>query len=333
MSPASSKYNYCIDFLKGIACVCVVLMHCEFPGRLGILVQAVSRFCVPFFFMVSGYFSRPAEVAADTGGLRSWLLNRKVIHIAKITFWASLFYLVWAAVRYFLWQEFSNGFSWAGLAAWVGFNRPLVISGHLWFLFALLYDYVLISIMDRTKVRQYQFVLGGVSMVLLFLLGQGIHLLGIHVPNFVYRNWLIEGAAFFLLGRWIRANQDWITLSNSALLAIVAVSTLLCIAERWFVGRDFGVNICTLPQVTAMFLYAVRNPSRHAGFIQRLGRDCSMMVYILHIFVWQVLAKVYKAASLSENEPALYALPVLVVIFTFLLAWAYHRLVVKESKI
>lgn len=34
----------------------VVFMHCEFPGILGTAVQAVSRFCVPFFFMVSGYF-------------------------------------------------------------------------------------------------------------------------------------------------------------------------------------------------------------------------------------------------------------------------------------
>ena len=51
------QYNFFFDFIKGIACICVVFMHCEFPGRLGIAVQAVSRFCVPFFFMLSGYYS------------------------------------------------------------------------------------------------------------------------------------------------------------------------------------------------------------------------------------------------------------------------------------
>lgn len=50
------QYNYCLDFIKGIACMFVVFMHCEFPGIFGTAVQAVSRFCVPFFFMVSGYF-------------------------------------------------------------------------------------------------------------------------------------------------------------------------------------------------------------------------------------------------------------------------------------
>lgn len=45
--------NYCIDLVKGIACICVVFIHCEFPGMLGMMVQTISRFSVPFFFMVT----------------------------------------------------------------------------------------------------------------------------------------------------------------------------------------------------------------------------------------------------------------------------------------
>lgn len=51
------KYNYCLDFIKGIACICVVFLHCEFPGVLGIAVQTVTRWTMPFFFMISGYYS------------------------------------------------------------------------------------------------------------------------------------------------------------------------------------------------------------------------------------------------------------------------------------
>ena len=63
MGTAVSKreYNYCLDFIKGIACICVVFMHCEFPGVLGTAIQCVSRFCVPFFFMVSGYYCYDAK--------------------------------------------------------------------------------------------------------------------------------------------------------------------------------------------------------------------------------------------------------------------------------
>lgn len=62
----AKQYNYCLDYLKGIACIFVVFMHCEFPGVMGIAVQAISRFCVPFFFMVSGWFCfRPLDRNAE----------------------------------------------------------------------------------------------------------------------------------------------------------------------------------------------------------------------------------------------------------------------------
>lgn len=74
--------NSSLDLVKGIACVFVVFMHCEFPGRLGILVQCVARFCVPFFFMVSGYFCYREEGITD--------YRKKIRHIAVITLTASL---------------------------------------------------------------------------------------------------------------------------------------------------------------------------------------------------------------------------------------------------
>ena len=80
------QYNYCLDFIKGFACIFVVLMHCEFPGVTGVAVQAISRFCVPFFFMVSGYFCfRPLLQQTDiknvkvvNGGYNSLIINKKI---------------------------------------------------------------------------------------------------------------------------------------------------------------------------------------------------------------------------------------------------------------
>lgn len=65
---SSKHYNPCLDFIKGIACICVIFMHCEFPGVVGIVVQAVSRFSVPLFFMVSGYFCFYPEIVKVNGG-------------------------------------------------------------------------------------------------------------------------------------------------------------------------------------------------------------------------------------------------------------------------
>lgn len=348
--PQNKQYNYCLDFMKGIACLFVVWMHCEFPGKTGTMVQAISRFCVPFFFMVSGYFS--GKLQSTDGGFKTLISNKKVKHIAILTLWASLFYLAWAVLRHFVWNDKSLVVSKSQAVIWLFFNQPAVIGGHLWFLFALLYDYILVSVFDLTKIHRKQFVIGLVSMILLFVLGQGFHLLDIripvpgfvrgdfgadtpeaaHIPNFVYRNWFIEGLAFFLLGRWIKENKDKVKLNNMVLLAIVGISTILCLLERMVMGRDFGVNICTLPQVTALFLYAVKNPDRHKGVIQRIGRDCSMLVYVLHIFVWELLAKVYRAIGVSSNIVAQFLLPIFVVITSILLALVFNWIVSKTKK-
>lgn len=66
-------------------------MHSEFPGWLGTLVQTVSRFCVPFFFMVSGYFCYNELHQVD--------YSKKIKHVASITAFAFVFYTVLTIVR------------------------------------------------------------------------------------------------------------------------------------------------------------------------------------------------------------------------------------------
>ena len=165
-------------------------------------------------------------------------------------------------------------------------------------------------------------------------LAQGMHLAGFHVPNLIYRNWLIEAFPYFMLGHWIHENQDKINISNSTLVAIIAVTTLLCWVERWYMGRDFGVNIVTIPQVFALFVYGVKNPERHEGAMQRLGRECSMLVYILHPAVWHSLEGIYDKIGWSDNMPALYLMPVLVLGISIVLSIMFNKAVaaVKNKK-
>lgn len=347
---SQKKYNACLDFIKGLACIFVVWMHCEFPGNMGVVVQAISRFSVPLFFMVSGYFSYRRELIEKMDiryrGLKKIVANRKVRHIAIITFWASLFYFAWVLLQLSIWHDVNLHISKSEIAVWLIFNEPAVIAKHLWFLFALLYDYILVSILDGTHAQRYQYWFGGLSLLLLFVFGQVIHLLGIRfpvpdfirsfvsfplpatvsVPNFLYRNWLVEGLAFFMLGRWIRENGDNIRIGNSMLMIVFIVSTLLCLVERRVMGRDFGVNLCTLPQVVSLFIYAIKNPDSHrGGVIQYIGKNCSMMVYILHIFVWQLLLRVYNKVDIYENVLFMYLLPVFVVFISIILAIAYNK--------
>ena len=329
MASAIKQYNYCLDFIKGFACMFVVFMHCEFPGITGVAVQAISRFCVPFFFMVSGYFCfKPVIVGEKNNGGNGLIIKRKVIHIGKITLYASLFYLTFVLLQHLVFHNQSFAITWKNIFNWVVFNVPKVVAGQYWFLFALLYAYVFYGILEHFNLRKLSYILALVMFVVYIVLAQGMHLSGILIPNRIYRNWLIEAFPYFMVGHWIHENQDRINISNKTLIIIIVISTLLCWLERYLMGRDFGVNIVTIPQVFALFVYGVKNPTRHEGVIQRLGRDCSMLVYIFHPAVWHSLDGLYKLGGISDNIFMLYLKPILVLVLSILLALIFNKMMV-----
>ena len=166
--------------------------------------------------------------------------------------------------------------------------------------------YAFYGLLESYQLRKFEYWFAAAMFVVYFVMAQGMHLTGYSIPNMVYRNWLIEAFPFFMLGHWIHENQDEIHISNQVLKICIIVTTLLCLSERWIMGRDFGVNIVTIPQVLALFIYAVKNPERHKGIVQRIGRDCSMMVYILHPAVWHSMEGIYIKCGWTGNLPALY---------------------------
>ena len=305
------RYNSCLDFIKGIACFCVVFMHCEFPGMVGTIVQAISRFSVPFFFMVSGYFCYyPDREAFDEA-----IIRKKITHIGRIVLWASLFYLFFAFVL-----TKSVFVSRSDVLSFGLFNKPFIVISQLWFLYALLYDYLAYGFIWKTNKIKWFYPISIFLFFTYICLAQGAHLFGIRIPNMFYKNWLIEGLPFFFAGHWIHKNQDKIRVSDKVLILIVLVSTFLCLVERRIMGRDFGVNIMTLPQVFALFIYAVKYPDRHRGLIQEIGKRYSMWVYILHPFVFMSMDKFLHRWSVDTMALVQWSRPVVTVAITLMLS-------------
>ncbi|MBR1631193.1 MAG: acyltransferase family protein [Paludibacteraceae bacterium] len=254
-------------------------------------------------------------------------------HISVITLYSSLFFLMFSLVVYLLFHTGGISITPRNLAVWLVFNQPIPgIAGQYWFLFALIYAYAFYGLLEGLHLRKFAYYLMAFMFVVYIVMAQGLHLAGFHIPNFVYRNWLVEAFPFFMLGHWIHEYQNRIEISNGVLIGIVVITTLLCLVERWAMGRDFGVNIVTIPQVFALFMYGVKNPTRHEGVIQRLGRDCSMMVYILHPAVLLSLGGVYSRFGLSDNLPALYMMPILVLGISIVLSLLFNNVVDKMKK-
>ena len=309
------QYNDCIDWIKGIACIFVVFMHCEFPGMLGVAVQAISRFCVPFFFMVSGYYCYKTEQTLLSER------RRKARHLLGITISSSLFYILFAVVQSLIWKDISLSFTIRDVIEFLFFNQMTIIVSQMWFLYALFYVYIIYMWLGgQDWYKRYSLIITIGCLVLYVTSAQGLHIVGVSVPNYVYKNWLIEGLGFFTLGFVLHQYQDRIKVGNSVLLALVFVFTILSLVERYLLGRDFGVNICSIPQVIALFLYGINNPTRHEGTLQKLGMTCSMFIYILHPFVWHSLERVYNTMHIENVSIAMYMMPLLVLGITILLS-------------
>lgn len=102
-------------------------------------------------------------------------------------------------------------------------------------------------------------------------------------------------------------------------------------------GRDFGVNIVTFPQVTALFLLGVKNPTFGVdSIITKFGLLYSMFIYILHPFVMGRFDSLYSKIGIAENAAALYAKPILVLLCTIVMSavvlWAKDRLFKRQVK-
>lgn len=317
------KYNYCFDFIKGIACIFVVLMHCEVPGTAGVVIQSISRFCVPFFFMISGYYSYDTDEKCTL---------KKTRRIVVITLGASLLYIFFAIFQSFMGLQISFHIGKRSLLVWLLFNQPFIIAGQMWFLFALIYVYILYYFIQKFDLKKIAYISIPILIIIYITLAQGMHIAGISVPNYIYRNFLIEGFPFFMLGNLLHKKEETLKKDNKIILCIIALTTIMCIGERTILGRDFGVNIFTFVQVIAIFIYGINNGERYSGLVQRIGKKYSMYVYILHPFIWHTLEMVYSGLSISDNIVAMYIMPLLVIILSLLLSALCYKIFGLKSK-
>ncbi len=157
-------------------------------------------------------------------------------------------------------------------------------------------------------------------------LAQGVHLAGIKIPNMIYRNFLIEGFPLFMLGYWFHQNSAKVIAKcrDEWLLFLLCASTVACLLERMVLGRDFGVNIATFPQLACLFIIGMKHPDKFArNALGWLGKRLSMLVYVLHMFIWRyVIDCMYAVFHVPQKPLALYLKPAVVLLATIVFSCA-----------
>lgn len=329
MSNANNKnINYSLNVAKCLAIFAVICIHCclyKF-GRKGLVIDALSRFAVPLFFLISGYFSfyPNLERSLDKYKTRAYRLIKLLISSMILYF---IFYVF--VIRYHSFYDSIYSITLGQIFNALIFNA-YTYGPHLWFIGSLIYCYIFYYILGRFKFDYRKlYVLVPILLVSCLMLGEFAAFIGFkHIPITYYRNFLFMGLPFFTLGYFIRDKQENLIeiLSNRNLILIMVLSCLLVVIETLNIGK-LDLFVGSIIFATALFLWCIKNPDKLnfkiAGFI---GGKLYTSIYVLH---WLVI-KMLKMYGIKYG----YLNPLIVFILTSLISYVIYEatLLIKAKR-
>ncbi|MDY2699304.1 MAG: acyltransferase [Lachnospiraceae bacterium] len=279
--------NTTINAFKGIACIGVVFIHIKFPGKLGDIIMVISGFAVPFFFLVSGFYSYNKN---------SCIIMRRTKKIAKILLCALCFY----GIVYFnrgyhqgeVGKYVSNVLTPENLLKVFFLGDFSLINGtHLWFLHALIWAYIFLYIVDWLGLDRF-FLKWYVIAIVLLLKESMLFLISIKHISWRYAgNFLFCAIPYLLLGRYLAANISSINkLKNRQIITGIIVGVLFCLMWAKFIYVDDQI-VGTVFYSTAIFIFAIKNPQLKLGPFAYIGERYSLFIYIMHIYIISLFYK------------------------------------------
>lgn len=322
MYKESRKRNRCLNLLKGVACIGVVLIHIQFPGVTGLVVEKMSRFAVPLFLMIAGFYAYNCDECTA---------KKRLQKIFKIFVIGYLVYFAWYFGMALLKGEgleyLSLNYNWKTIVNIVVFCSPNPLPGHLWYLIAMIEVYMLWYFI--VKVGREKLFLPLIP--LLFLLQVGLTIFCDFKGLFwSYKiNFILSGLPYFLMGYYIRSKDSLPRIKNKWLF----VTILFCIPMILLSSiTDFYINyscIFLIPYSIAIFLLGVKNPDRSASkFLEYIGEKLSLFVYIFHILISSVYGLLARCLFHVDLESELYqwTKPLLVISFSIFTAFVVNKI-------
>jgi surface polysaccharide O-acyltransferase-like enzyme len=280
-----SSRSYSIDFIKGIAALSIVCLHCANNDAFDSILHLVGRLAVPMFFIITGYYL-PSMI--KTGHI-----PKHIVKILKIILGGLLFYLPLICIEaYFrgnlLWQ-LTHVIEWDMLLdklvrAQYPFN---VEAGHLWYLIAILYILCFLYFYSKKhKISKLYFLIP-----ILFLIGYIISSIVDQYDSRMrsyYQNFLFTGMPYVLLGHLIHEKTEHKQFDNKLLGKLIVLCAVLYIAEIGFyvfIGlpphREHYLFI--IPLVSLILIWASQNSQfGKNNIITTIGRDYSICIYVVH---------------------------------------------------
>ncbi len=329
MEERNIKRIYYFDKLKIFAAFAVIVIHVSAQNwRSGevmstewlffTILDAVSRWAVPVFIMISGSLFLSKE-----RGIKQILRNNILRMITAFVFW-SVLYVV------------SDNHQGKEMTFADGFHDFLTGHYHLWYLFTIAALYMLTpfiaKITESEKLTKYLLIISFIfSMVLPFLLGifsvyseywkaQVNTLISRTDINFV-KGYLF----YYVLGYWLSKKEITKRLRILAYFAgLVGAASIVVFTALASIHMEKSNSVfldnftfgCLLESISVFIFFRYnadrRTPSERGGKIIRTVSKYTFGVYLCHAMVLEFISKTLHFNTLSINS--FIAVPLLVLI-------------------
>jgi surface polysaccharide O-acyltransferase-like enzyme len=288
------KKNYSIDSLRLLGAFCVVILHsplAALPNAIALSLRLGSRWAVPFFFLVSGYFvaknlkpSQEVNIGRSIGKLTAVFLVANVVY--------ALFYVVDL--------DASTSFDLTFVKLIVG------QAGHLWYIGSAIVGLILL----QHFANRYS---DGVLLVIalgvfgLILTGEGYSRLSgfrlqYEVARYVTSIPFLFGG--FLLARhetFLRFFPVWLCLVIAVLGLGLEAGEAVLLYKKTGTGPHnqemlVGTALCAL----GVFCGSLVLQQSRSNRLARWGSQYSLLIYLYHILVIKVLFSMLHLGDYSQ---------------------------------
>lgn len=317
----NKKRNITLEILKLFAAYMVIFIHVLFYGAVGAVVDSLAKFAVPFFFLVSGFYSY--KITPDK-------IKKRIIHIVKLFLIALISYTFFDTITFLLNNNidqiapyFSEYLNPNKIINLILFNAP-IYTGHLWYLLALIYVYIIFYFTTKYQVNEK--VIFKVSVLLLFLqilLGEGLSVFDIILPIPVIRNFALTGIPFFMFGLFAKKYENKLcNIPNFVLIIAIVVGGIESIISRYFIAKG-ELYIGSLFILFSFVVIFIKYSNLEYPRIVEKITGCSTYIYIFHFMVYSIIERVYVLLNLDYYASSTLQMihPIIVCIFSTIVAY------------
>ncbi|MGN0854735.1 MAG: acyltransferase [Kiritimatiellia bacterium] len=318
----------CLDALKGLSCIAVVLLHYNLPSIYGDWLRQSLKFAVPLFFIISGFFS-----VSERGELQRDAILRRACGLIRIMLFVHICYMaVHSVFPAFGSSLYENRFI-SDIIVFILGNSSFPV---LWLLGALVYCYLTIWIFCPKRVlNRYLLFIVVLTFVFTLYIQEISNVLPLtanelRVPGIAtvpYRNiYLFRGFPFFMIGMLMRLNVSRIKgFAPGWLLVVISLlGGVLAVLESRYMGfaQFYLGNYIT---AVALICFGIVS-NRRFGAWEYCGRRLSLFVYLVHYPIGMIVMEIITFYGFDRPHPIRYFSCVWVMILSLMVAYVFDAL-------